>query len=176
MKTLIRALVAVTVLGAGSAFAATPSNGTDATKTLTVTATINASCAVSANATLAFGVYDPTSGTDNDNSTSVSFKCTKGSIFDIGLGGTVGSRAMTSASTGDTLSYELYRDAARTLTWGNTQDTNTTNADDSADTTGNGITAGATAQTRTVYGRIVAGLDKSAASDYTNTVAITIYY
>ena len=84
--------------------------------------------------------------------------------------------ARLSSSTSDTLSYELYRDSGRTLTWGNTQDTNTVAADDGADTTGNGITTGATAQSVTVYGRIAAGQDKSAASDYTDTQTITIYY
>jgi spore coat protein U-like protein len=173
MKTLIRAGLALACLGASTAFAATPSNGTDATKTLTVTANIANRCAIQANATLAFGTYDPTSGTNLDASQAITFKCTKGSIFDIGLGGTVGSRTITNGT--DTLAYELYSNAGRTTAWGNTQDTNTVDADDAADTTGNGIGSGSTAQSKTVYGRIAAGQDKESGS-YTGSVTITIYY
>lgn len=172
MKTLFKALVAVSVLGAGSALAATPSNGTDATKTLTVTATVPALCAIQANATLAFGNY--TGAADVDSSTTVSFKCTKSSIFDIGINGTVGSRTM-SGPGGDTLSYELYSDSGRTTAWGNTQDTDTVAADDLADSTGNGFSASATAQSVTVYGRIASGQDKNAGS-YSDVRTLTIYY
>lgn len=172
MKTLFKALVAVSVLGAGSALAATPSNGTDATKTLTVTATVPALCAIQANATLAFGNYSGVA--DVDQSTTISFKCTKTSIFDIGINGTVGSRVMTGPG-GDTLAYELYSDTGRTVAWGNAQDTDTVNADDLSDTTGNGISTGATAQSVTVYGRIASGQDKNAGA-YTDTRTITIYY
>ena len=173
MKTLMKALVAVSILGAGSALAASPSNGTDATKTLTMTATINSICAIQANATLAFGTYDPTSGTAKDASTAITFKCTKNSIFDIGIDGTVGSRTMTNGT--DTLSYELYSNSGRTTAWGNAQDTDTVSADEAADSTGNGFTTGATAQSKTVYGRITAGQDKEAGS-YSDTRTITIYY
>jgi spore coat protein U-like protein len=172
MKSLIRTGLALACLGTATALAG-PSNGTDATKSLTVTASIANRCAIEANATLAFGAYDPTSGVDLDASQPISFKCTKGSIFDIGLGGTVGSRTITNGS--DTLSYELYSDSGRTTTWGNTQDSNTVDADDSADTTGNGMAAGQAAQVRTVYGRIAAGQDKESGS-YTGSVTITIYY
>jgi spore coat protein U-like protein len=173
MKTLVRAGLALACLGTSTAFAATPSNGTDASKTLTVTASIASRCAIQSNATLAFGTYDPTSGTDLDASQVISFKCTKGSIFDVGLGGTVGSRAMTNGS--DTLAYELYSDSGRTTVWGNTQDSDTVDADDAADTTGNGLGAGSAAQSRTVYGRVAAGQDKEPGS-YTDGVTITIYY
>ena len=173
MKTVIRAVLVLAILGPATAFAATPSNGTDATKTLTVTASIANRCAIQANATLAFGAYDPTSGTALDASQASSFKCTKNSIFDIGFGGTVGARTITDGT--DTLSYELYSDTGRTTIWGNTQDTNTVPSDDSADTTGNGISTLNTVQTRTIYGRITAGQDKNAGS-YSSTLTITIYY
>jgi spore coat protein U-like protein len=144
------------------------------TATMAVSATINPGCGVVANGTLAFGAYDPTSGTALDATTTINFRCTMTSIFDVGLGGTVGARTMAGPG-GDTLSYELYSNAARTTTWGNTQDTNTVASDDAADTTGNGISTLNTAQTRTIYGRIPAGQDKNAGS-YSSTVTITIYY
>jgi len=153
----------------------TPTPATNlTTATMAVSATINPGCAVAANSALAFGAYDPSSATPLDAAATLQFRCTSGSIFDVGLGGTVGSRTM-SGPGGDTLSYELYSDAARTTTWGNTQDTNTVPSDDSADTTGNGLSTLNTAQSRTVYGRIPAAQNKNAGS-YSSTLTITIYY
>jgi spore coat protein U-like protein len=149
---------------------------TVATGSLGIVNTINPVCAVTANSTLAFGTYDPTSGTPKDATTTISFKCTKNGIFDIGLGGTVGARTMATAGPpADTLGYELYSNAGRTVAWGNSQDINTVNADDASSSAGVGITTGATAQSRTVYGRIAAGQDSTPGS-YSGSVIITIYY
>jgi spore coat protein U-like protein len=145
-----------------------------ATTTMAVSATINPGCAVVADSTLAFGPYDPTSGTPVDATTALQFRCTSTSIFDVGLAGTVGSRTMAGPG-GDTLGYELYRDAARTTAWGSTQDSNTVDADNAADTTGNGISTLNTAQTLTVYGRIPTGQNMNAGS-YSGTLTITLYY
>jgi spore coat protein U-like protein len=144
------------------------------TATMAVSATINPGCAIAANSTLAFGAYDPSGASPLDAAATLQFRCTSGSIFDVGVGGTVGSRTM-SGPGGDTLSYELYSNAARTTTWGNTQDSDTVASDDSADTTGNGISTLNTAQSRTVYGRIPAGQNKNAGS-YSATLTLTIYY
>jgi spore coat protein U-like protein len=147
-----------------------------ATRALTIVNSINPVCSVTANATLAFGAYNPTSASPKDATTTISFKCTKNGIFDIGLGGTVGARTMSTAGPpADTLGYELYSDSARTVPWGNSQDVNTVNADDASSSSGVGITTGATAQSRTVYGRIAAGQDSSPGS-YSGSVTITIYY
>ena len=54
MKALFRTALALALLGTSTAFAATPNNGTDATKTLTVTASIVNRRAIQANATLAY--------------------------------------------------------------------------------------------------------------------------
>lgn len=152
----------------------TPAANLTPTTTMQARAVISPICAVAANSTLAFGNYDPTAASPTDATATIDFRCTSTSIFDIGLGGTVGARTMTGPG-GDTLSYELYQDVGRTVTWGNAQDTSTIAADDAADTTGNGISTLNTAQTRTVYGRIPAGQDVNAGS-YSNTVTITIYY
>lgn len=144
-----------------------------ATGTLGVTTNIAAICAVSANSTMAFGTYDPLSATPLDATATITFKCAKGGTFDIGIGGTVGSRTMSSGV--DTLGFELYRDSGRTLAWGNTQDSNTLDTDASGFTTGAGSTTAAASRSATVYGRIAAGQDKTPGS-YTATLTITIYY
>lgn len=109
-----------------------------------------------------------------DASTALHFRCTSGSIFYVGLGGSVGSRTMAGPG-GDTLGYELYGDAARATTWGNTQDTNTVATDDTADPTGNGMSTLNSAQSRSVYGHIPAGQDKNAGA-YSSTLTVTIYF
>lgn len=152
----------------------TPAANLTPTATMQARAVISPACAIAANSTLAFGSYDPSAATPTDATATIGFRCTLNSIFDIGLGGTVGARTMAGPG-GDTLAYELYSDAGRTVTWGNAQDTSTIAADDAADTTGNGISTLNTAQSRTVYGRIPAGQDVNAGS-YSNTVTITIYY
>lgn len=144
------------------------------TGTMAVSATINPGCSIVSNATLGFGNYDPAAVGATDAATTISFRCTLSSIYDIGFGGTVGARTM-SGPGGDTLGYELYQDSGRTTTWGNAQDTSTIAADDAADTTGNGLSTLNAAHARTVYGRIPAGQDVNAGS-YSSTVTITIYY
>jgi spore coat protein U-like protein len=62
------------------------------------------------------------------------------------------------------LNYELFRDSARTLNWGNTIGTDTVAG------TGNGL-----AQTLTVYGRIL-GSQLVAPGAYTDTVTATLTY
>lgn len=172
MKTLFRALVAITVLGAGPAFAATT-----ITSNISVTATINASCTFATTPTtaVAFGAYDPTSGTANDNTGTIVARCTKNTGYTLALGvgsgsgATFASRKMTGTSFSDLLNYTLYTSAARTTVWGDgTGGTGTVSG------TGTGIGSGFN-QTTTVYGRIPAGQDVSADS-YSDTVVVSLTY
>ena len=82
-----------------------------------------AACTVSANL-LAFGVYPPFSGTPTDSTGEVRVQCSSGftGLYTIALnaglnsGGSFANRQM--ASGANRLSYQLYRDAARTSVWG----------------------------------------------------------
>jgi spore coat protein U-like protein len=105
--------------------------------------------------------------TDLDGTGSVVVTCTKGAgtRIDLGLGGNAQGQNRRMAGGGDFLTYELYQETGRTTVWGS------------------GATAGMTipvapsraARTFTVFGRIPAGQDVSAAS-YADTVVATINF
>ncbi len=136
-----------------------------ATAALAVSATIQATCSISA-APMAFGTY--TGGVANSTST-LSLTCTNTTPYNVGLsagtgsGATESTREMTGPGAA-LLSYALFSDSGRTLIWGNTIGTNTVSG------TGNG-----SAQTLTVYGRVGAG-QFLAPGDYTDTITATITY
>ncbi len=163
-KQSSRVLFAVaSILGLGSlggaAFAAQVSD------TFVVSATVQGSCTVIAN-DLTFGAYDPAAG-DLDVTTTIDVTCSDGTGYEVGLdGGTttgdVTARAMTAA--GVNLSYELYRDAPRTLSWEDLGSTNTVTG------TGDG-----TSQANTVYGR-VPGSQFIATGTYNDTVTATVEF
>jgi spore coat protein U-like protein len=170
MKTLFKALVAVSVLGAGSALAASPTTGS-----FTVTAAIQKNCTIVSSPTLDFGNVDPTLTTDIDVSVSLVNRCTKGTSFTIalddGLTGAFTGRKMESAGANtDQLSYNLYTDAARTTVFGDG-----TGATSTASGTGAGMVGAGNDQTTVIYGRLTQGEDVSA-DNYSDTVAITITY
>lgn len=143
----------------GTAWAAT------STSTMAVSATVPAQCSVTASA-LAFGSY---AASATDATASISVTCTNGTTYTVALDAGTGAGATTSARlmsgpSGATLSYNLYRDAARSLTWGNTIGTDVQSG------TGNG-----TAQALTVYGRIPAA-QYPIPGTYTDTVTVTVTY
>jgi spore coat protein U-like protein len=158
-NALVIALLSVSMAGA-SAQAATTSS------TFNVTATVNNACTVSGT-TLAFGAYDPTSVTNLDATSTVSVLCTADALYKIGLdkglhGGNTTSRQLTNGV--DSLNYALYRDASRTLNWGENLGV------DTVDDTGTGTT-----QSFTVYGRIAASQNVQAGS-YTDTITISVNF
>lgn len=140
---------------------------TDLTSTFNVTATVLASCTLSAG-NVAFGNY---SSTQLDATGTLSVTCTTGAAYVIGLdagsgsGATVATRRMThSTNSAQTLAYSLYRDASRALVWGTTAGVNLYA----------GVGTGST-QSVTIYGR-VAGAQYVEAGAYTDTVTATITY
>ena len=139
--------------------------GATATTSFTVTATVVATCAVSAG-NLGFGNY---ATTVLDATTTISVTCTNLTPYlveldaGIGSGATVAARRMTGPSS-ETLSYSLYQDAGRLLVWG------PTSALQSVAGTGNGA-----AQTLTVYGRVNASQSPQAGS-YADTITVTVTY
>jgi spore coat protein U-like protein len=137
---------------------------------LTVTASVAAVCLIG-NATLAFGAYNPTSGTAVTATTNVTLTCTLSTPFGIGMsagaatGATVTTRAMqltTSAST--TLGYGLYQDAGHTINWTNA--TNSYTATSSASSLTNTVP---------IYGQIPAS-EAAPVGNYTDTVVMTVNF
>jgi spore coat protein U-like protein len=102
-------------------------NSSTATTSVNATATVPTTCTVAAN-NLNFGTAG-TLASNTDATTTVAPACTSGTPYNIGLhGGLSGAtdptqRKMTKAA--ESVFYGLYRDAARSLPFGNTIGTNT---------------------------------------------------
>jgi len=161
--SLVLALAAL----AGSASAAT------GTATFDVTASVPATCTITTNA-LAFAPYNPSGASAVDANGAVNVLCTNGTSFWIGLdnglgtGATAASRKMRDTVLGSALlSYSLYTDSARTITWDGSQ---------VASNSGSGLGMG-TPVALTVYGRIPSGQSNVTASTaYLDTITSTITY
>jgi len=134
----------------------------------TVQITIAGSCQVNSASNMDFGSHGVLN-TNSDTTSTLTVQCTNTTPFNIGLSAgsgataTVTNRQMTGPG-GATITYSLYRTAARDTVWGNTTGTNTVSG------TGTGA-----AQQITVYGR-VAPQNTPAPNTYTDTVTATITY
>jgi len=94
-------------------------------------------------------------------------RCTNTTPYQIGLDNGLyasGNTRRMKSPAGTYVSYELYRDSARSLRWGDTLDVDTV--------AGSGSAA---VQNLTIYGRVPAQVTP-AAGTYTDTVRVTIYY
>jgi spore coat protein U-like protein len=137
-----------------------------ATATFTVTATVPTTCRITTN-NLNFGTAGVLTA-NTDATTTVAPDCTNGTPYNIGLdGGLSGAtdptqRKMKKAA--EFVLYGLYRDAARSLPFGNTIGTNTLAG------TGTGL-----AQSVTVYGRIAPQATPSPGT-YNDTIVVTLTY
>jgi spore coat protein U-like protein len=161
-----RSLVFFGLLGVAALGLSSPrAQAATATTSFTVSATVQATCLISAN-NLGFGTY---SGTQATASSTINVTCTKTTPYNVGLnagtasGATVTTRQMQGPS-GALLNYGLYQDSAYTKNWGNTVGTDTVAG------TGNG-----TQQTLTVYGQLPAGQYVTPGA-YTDTITATVSY
>ncbi len=129
-----------------------------------VTTSPQATCTIST-ADLDFGVKGVLTSAITGQS-SLGVTCTQGAswsiVLDGGQTGNTAARQMTSAA-GDTVTYDLFRDAARTSAWGTTATTQATG-------TGTG-----TAQSLAVYGRVPAQNTPKPGA-YSDRVIATIRY
>ena len=132
----------------------------------TASATVLASCTVSAG-NMDFG----TSGiitSNKDASNTIAVQCTNTTPYNIGLdGGLTGAASPTArkmASGPNQVTYGIYRDAARTLPWGDNIGTNTQTG------TGNGAT-----QNFTAYGRVLPQTTPPSGT-YSDTIVVTVTY
>jgi spore coat protein U-like protein len=142
-----------------------PALAATATTTFGVTATVQATCLVSATA-LAFGTY---TGALATSTSTVSVTCTNTTPYNVGLsagmatGATVTTRQMTGPASA-LLNYAMFSNSTRTTNWGQTTGTDTVTG------TGNGA-----AQALTVYGQVTAG-QFVAPGAYTDTITATVTY
>jgi len=143
------------------------------TGTLRVSATVESTCAVSANP-LTFPAYYPGLGSVTANST-LSVRCSRGAPFTVAMdagagGGDLAQRLMSSGTS--RLQYNLYTNAARTAVWGD-------------GTISSAVVAGigrGLASTEAITETVLGALPDSAANQqlapglYTDTVRITVTY
>ena len=164
-STALRSLIGGSIAATAVAIASMPASASTATTTFNVTATVQATCLISAS-NLGFGTY---SGSAIATTTTLSVTCTNSTTYNVGLnagtatGATVTTRAMTGPGAA-TLSYALYQDSGHSTNWGNTVGTDTKSG------TGNG-----SAQTLTVYGNLT-GAQYPAPGSYSDTITATITY
>jgi len=162
LESGIRAAILVLL---ASGLAAIPAAAATATNSLSVSATVQASCTVTASA-MSFGNY---TGSTATATSAVSVTCTNATPYNVGLsagtasGATVSTRKMTGPASA-LLSYSLFSDPSRTINWGQTAGSDTVT----------GIGSGAV-QALTVYGQTPAGQFLTPGS-YTDTVTATITY
>lgn len=146
-------------LGSRTASAAT------ATTTFAVSATVQATCLVSATP-MAFGTY---TGAVVNSTSTISVTCTNTTTYNVGLsaglasGATVTTRQMAGPSSA-LLNYALFSDSSRSVNWGQTVNTDTVAG------TGNGG-----AQALTVYGQAAAGQYVTPGT-YGDTITATVTY
>lgn len=135
-----------------------------------------ATCTVGATS-VAFGAYNPASGTALDSTGTITVNCT--TSLGLGLlvswdillstGGSGGYAPRRLQSGANTLSYNLYNSSAYSSVWGDTT-ASTVKVSDNATV----VIAGISKQ-YTMYGRIPA-LQNVAAGTYTDTITVTLNY
>ncbi|MDH3740445.1 MAG: spore coat U domain-containing protein [Hyphomicrobiales bacterium] len=165
-KSLIPGIL---ILGACAGLAAvfgSKANAATVTDTFTSQIIIQASCIINSTNTLDFGTVG-TLTANVDAQADISVQCSNLTAYnvrlDAGIGaGTIATRTMENAGT--PVNYNMYRDAARTLNWGETDTV------DTVDATGTG-----SAVLHTVYGRVPPQATP-AANTYTDTVTVTVNF
>lgn len=138
-----------------------------------------ASCTASATG-VSFNIYDPTLGTDNDSTGSISVQCT-------GLLETVNYSVSLSTGSSNTYTSKLLKAGAQQLNYNLYTQSARTAAQIWGDTTGGSVRMSGTlifiiiltpttqTDTLTIYGRIPAGQDVGPGS-YTDSITVTVAY
>ena len=169
--TLKWIIAALCVCGMNASYAAT------ATNTFTVSSTVVASCSSPTTETLAFGNYNPISGSAATATANITITCTNTTAItsvtlNAGTGtGTINARKMekNGTDTTKTLNYNLYTSVANTSIWG---DGTTGNVSNNV----SGSAGIGSAQTITVYGTIASGQTTVEPGSYSDTITVTINY
>jgi spore coat protein U-like protein len=151
-----------------AACAAQPAMAATDSANLGVSATVSSNCNVSTSP-VAFGSVDVTAGSAVNGSGSISVTCTSGTAWsaaaDVGAGTGASLETRKMSNGVDVLNYALYVDNARSSIWGDGESTAT------IDDTGTG-----SAQSKTIYGTILANQAGVTAGSYADTVVVTVTY
>lgn len=134
----------------------------------TASANVLNHCTVGTTTDLDFGAIPGLIRSDHDQTSTISLNCTRRTAWNVALSNgqnaVDSTRRMRLGSTGNYVDYELYRNAGRTLRWGQTV------GGDTETGTGEG-----TAQSLTVHGRVAAPQNVPA-GNYRDTVIVTLTY
>ena len=141
-----------------------------ATASMTVSANVSKNCTITTSV-LNFGAYDPVAANATatlDGTGTVTVTCTKGAVAKVGLNAGSNAQGTTrrmSQSASAFLTYEIYKDAAHTVVWGN-------GTTDSLD-----VPAAPNKNPRnfTAYGRVASGQDATVGT-YSDTVVATVNF
>jgi len=156
MRFALPVAAAILMLGASVALC-------DVVENMAVSATVLSVCTFGAAPALAFGTYDPTSGTDKAGTATVTLTCTLGTPVLVSLdNGTHFASSTRNLSDGtNSLQYGIYQNSGHTTPWG-------TGANSEA-YVGTGI-----AGTITAFGLIPKSQQSAANGSYTDTVVVTV--
>ncbi len=148
---------------------ATIAHAVTATDTFTARITIESDCSIVSTEVLDFGTAGVLDA-NMDASADITIQCADTTPYEIELNeGTTASattttRLMKRTSGTETVEYQMFQNAARTVNWGEIADSEQKSA------TGNG-----TLQTHTVYGRVPAQ-DTPRPGNYEDTITVTLTY
>lgn len=166
MKSLTRGRRALSLLVLGGCLVQLNTAGAGP---MQVTANIADFCELGTASAVAFGTLTPGAGVAGDTTGTVEWRCSQGTTAFVAIdAGVRGDRTMINGA-GDTLAYELYKEAAHTNIWGDT-------GADRLTVTGTGIDADPTVyDTVDVHGLVTtAAIDAAAVGNYSDTVNVTI--
>lgn len=133
---------------------------------------------------VAFGIYNPIAGTNLDTTGNINFSCTRTGLLDLtpgvsysillntGGSGSYSSRQLSSGA--DTLNYNLYRDTARTLIWGDGTGGSSTQPG-SVSFPLISLSSVTRDNDHPTYGRLFGGQNIPAGS-YTDTITVTVEF
>ncbi len=134
----------------------------------TVSADVLDHCTVGTTTDLDFGAIPGLIRSDHDQTSTISLSCTRRTAWNVALSdgqnAVDSTRRMRLGATGNYVDYALYRNAERTLRWGQTVGSDTE--------TGTGA---GTSQSLTVHGRVAAP-QSVPAGHYRDTVIVTLTY
>ncbi|MDH3605159.1 MAG: spore coat U domain-containing protein [Candidatus Tectomicrobia bacterium] len=171
-QTIGKLLVGAGVVFVLSCGLSNQATATDTTSNLAVSSQVQSGCTVTATG-LSFSVYDPLSVIPLNATATVVVSCTQGTGFTVALDkgtspeASVDAREMTGGTSGDVMSYDIFRDAARTEPWGDGTAGTFTVAG-----TGAGLGTGINL---IAYGDVPA-LQNISADTYTDTVLVTVTF
>jgi len=165
-----RILIVLTATAVVAVAAESRLSGQSSSASLTVTANVSKNCTITTSP-VNFGAYDPVAGNATaplNGTGTLTVTCTKGAMAHVGLSlgsNAVGTTRRMQQSATAFLTYEVYKDAGRTIVWGN----------DIGSNLDIGPAPNRNPRTFTAYGRVPQAQDATV-GNYTDTLVATVNF